>query len=53
HEYFRRVLCGLLGAWVEAGVLPDDRAHLHDLIAGICCDNARRRFGIRSQEEVA
>ena len=25
HEYFRRILCGLLGRWVEEGQYPDDR----------------------------
>ena len=25
HEYFRRILCGLLGRWVEEGQFPDDR----------------------------
>src|SRR5690606_33430824 len=24
HEYFRRILCGLLGEWVQKGLIPDD-----------------------------
>ena len=46
HEYFRRVLCGLLGEWVEGGLYPDDRPVLERIVRGICHDNAVRYFGL-------
>lgn len=46
HEYFRRVLCQLLGQWVENGEYPDDPAMLETLVKGICYENASRYFGI-------
>ena len=45
HEYFRRILCGLIGQWVENGEYPDDRETLTSLVRGICCENARAFFG--------
>ncbi|HSB16296.1 MAG TPA: glucuronate isomerase [Bryobacteraceae bacterium] len=41
HEYFRRVLCNLLGRDVENGELPDRAELLGPLIRGICYGNAR------------
>ncbi len=46
HEYFRRILCNLLGAWVEAGQYPNDEQALAVMVRGICFDNARRYFGL-------
>ncbi len=40
HEYFRRVLCNLIGRDVEAGEIPDDDTLLQPLIEGICYRNA-------------
>lgn len=45
HEYFRRVLCQLLGEWVEAGRLPADEAYLGKIVADICYQNAHDYFG--------
>lgn len=45
HEYFRRVLCGLLGEWVEAGMYPCDHEALTRIVCGVCHDNAKRYFG--------
>ncbi len=45
HEYFRRILCNLLGEWVENGEYPDDRAALGRMIRGICYENAEQYFG--------
>jgi len=45
HEYFRRILCDLLGADVESGRLPDRRDWLDTLVADVCCRNARALFG--------
>lgn len=45
HEYFRRVLCELLGEWVESGQYPSDHAALTQLTQDICYHNAKRYFG--------
>jgi glucuronate isomerase len=46
HEYFRRILCGLVGGWVEAGEAPADYDLLGPMIQGICYGNARAFFGV-------
>ncbi len=46
HEYFRRVLCNLIGGWAENGEYPNDSALLKRLIEDICEKNAARYFGI-------
>lgn len=46
HEYFRRILCNLLGEWVENGEVPDDMELLGNMVKGICYNNARGYFGI-------
>jgi glucuronate isomerase len=45
HEYFRRILCHLLGADIDRGELPDDMPLVGDLVRRVCYDNARRFFG--------
>lgn len=40
HEYFRRVLCNLLGSEVDAGLLPNDERLLGRLIQDVCYQNA-------------
>jgi glucuronate isomerase len=44
HEYFRRVLCGLLGDDVARGLLPADMPSLGGMVRDICYFNARRYF---------
>jgi len=44
HEYFRRILCNLLGEEVENGELPDDTAWLGEMVRDICYRNARDYF---------
>jgi glucuronate isomerase len=46
HEYFRRILCSLVGEWVESGEYPNDENMLREIICGICFDNAKSYFGI-------
>jgi glucuronate isomerase len=46
HEYFRRVLCNLLGAQVERGELPADIALVGGIVRRICFANARSYFGM-------
>lgn len=44
HEYFRRILCNLIGEWVEAGEYPNDRESLKKIVEGICYYNAKDYF---------
>ncbi len=44
HEYFRRILCNMLGKDVEAGLLPDDLELLGKMVEDICFNNARNYF---------
>ena len=46
HEYFRRVLCNLLGNDVENGELPDEMELLGGMVKDICFRNAAAYFGI-------
>lgn len=45
HEYFRRILCELIGGWVENGEYPADYKVLEKMIKGISYHNAVRYFG--------
>jgi len=44
HAYFRRILCDLLGKWVENGEYPDDLETVGALVRDICYNNAARYF---------
>lgn len=45
NEYFRRILCELLGAWVENGEYPADWKALEKMVRGVCYNNAVEFFG--------
>ena len=45
HEYFRRILCNLLGTDVEKGLLPADMDLLGEMVENISYYNARNYFG--------
>lgn len=45
HEYFRRILCNLIGGEAERGELPNDFETLAGLIRAVCFENAKRQFG--------
>jgi len=45
HEYFRRILCNIIGEWVEDGEYPNDEKALEKIIKGICYENAVKYFG--------
>ena len=45
HEYFRRVLCGLLAEYVEQGRFPEDYDKLKKIVEDICYNNAKEYFG--------
>lgn len=51
HDYFRRVLCTVIGEWVEDGLYPDDPAALDTLVEDICYRNAARYFQLENREE--
>ncbi len=56
HEYFRRVLCDLLGRDVENGELPNDETLLGATVKNICFENARQYLGLdlaRADEQSA
>jgi glucuronate isomerase len=46
HEYFRRVLCDLLGRDIEKGELPNDEKLLGGVVRNICFENARQYLGL-------
>ena len=45
HEYFRRIMCQLIGEWVENGEYPADYKMLEKIVKGISYHNAIRYFG--------
>lgn len=49
HEYFRRILCDLIGNWVENGEYPNDLPALGKLVQDICYYNAVRYFGLEQR----
>ena len=46
HEYFRRILCRILGGWVADGQAPADYDLLGRMVTDICCRNAARYLGM-------
>ena len=44
HEYFRRILCNILGSWAEAGEIPNDFSLLSGMVKDISFGNAKRYF---------
>lgn len=46
HEYFRRLLCRLLGQWVADGEAPHDMALLSKMVEDICFNNANNYFNL-------
>ncbi len=50
HEYFRRIMCNLLGEWVENGEFPADYDTLGTIVKGIAFNNARDYFGIEIKD---
>lgn len=47
HEYFRRIMCELIGGWVENGEYPYDREALRKIVEGISYNNAKEYFQFR------
>ena len=46
HDYFRRILCNLIGHWVENGEYPNDEQALKKIVEGVCYKNAERYFNL-------
>lgn len=44
HEYFRRILCNMIGSWMENGEIPADFNLVGNMVRNICFDNAHRYF---------
>ncbi|MDY3930006.1 MAG: glucuronate isomerase [Clostridia bacterium] len=44
HEYFRRIMCNLIGSWVENGEYPEDYDALKTIVEGISYKNAKKYF---------
>lgn len=44
HEYFRRILCEMVGKWMDDGELPHDFELVGQMVADICYGNASRYF---------
>jgi glucuronate isomerase len=49
HEYFRRLLCNILGMEMEQGLIPNDMKHIGGIVQGICYYNAKRYFNFTNQ----
>jgi len=45
HEYFRRILCNILGGWAESGRYIADMKYLGKIVRDICYNNAKEYFG--------
>lgn len=45
HEYFRRIMCNLIGTWVSEGEYPEDYEALGKIVQGISYYNAKKYFG--------
>lgn len=46
HDYFRRIMCNLIGKWVEDGEYPNNDASLKKIVQGISYENAKRYFNL-------
>ncbi len=46
HEYFRRILCNLVGTDVENGEIPNEPGMLDNLIQNVCYYNAKEYFAL-------
>jgi len=49
HEYFRRIMCELIGTWVENGEYPSDICTLGKIVKDISANNAFRYFGLEEK----
>ena len=47
HEYYRRIICNVIGKWIADGELPRDMPHIGGIVQDICYNNAENYFGIK------
>lgn len=47
HEYFRRIVCNIIGEWVEEGKVPNNEAILIEMVKNIGFNNAKKYFSER------
>lgn len=52
HEYFRRILCGILGDEMQKEELPNDWNLIGSMVEAICYKNAKGYFNIKTQQDV-
>jgi len=52
HEYFRRILCNLIGNWVENGEFPADMDVLEEIVKRIAFNNAKAYFKLELEKGV-
>ena len=45
HDYFRRILCDVIGDYVESGEYPNDMSYLSSMVSDICYNNTNNYFG--------
>ncbi|GLS90174.1 uronate isomerase [Psychromonas marina] len=50
HDYFRRILCNLLGQWVDTGEIPNDPHLLLQTVENICYRNAKNYFNFHHSQ---
>jgi glucuronate isomerase len=53
HEYFRRILCNMLGEWMEQGELPHDFELVGSAISDICSNNAVNYFKFKRDNKLS
>lgn len=53
HEYFRRILCEMIGGWVARGEAPNDTELLSKLVSDICYHNAKSYFQLKDNAETS
>jgi glucuronate isomerase len=51
HEYFRRVLCNVLGGEMESGLLPHDMDMVGSVVRAVCSENAIQYLGLEASGE--
>lgn len=47
HEYFRRILCEMVGGWMQRGEIPGNYELVGSMIRDICCNNAVNYFNLK------
>jgi glucuronate isomerase len=44
HEYFRRIVCNILGSDIERGLIPEEMDLVSNMVEDICYNNAENFF---------